>query len=50
MELNRSRRRWTWEGYTRLPMSGSTRYEGHLSWTPLPGGPTLTVAVTEILS
>jgi len=42
MEANRSRVRWTYEEYMRLPSEGSTRYEvidGELALTPSPGGP-----------
>ena len=39
MEANRSRMRWTWEEFARLPTSGSTRHEvidGELAVTPAP--------------
>jgi Uma2 family endonuclease len=42
MEGNRSRVRWTYEEYVRLPSEGSTRYEvidDELVVTPSPGGP-----------
>jgi Uma2 family endonuclease len=39
MEANRSRTRWTWAEFARLPSEGSTRYEvvdGELVVTPVP--------------
>ena len=41
MEANRSRMRWSYEEYARLPTSGSTRYEviaDELAVTPSPSG------------
>ena len=40
MEISRSRKRWTYAEYMRLPMSGTTRYEvidDELAVTPSPG-------------
>lgn len=39
MEANRSRMRWTYAEFARLPSEGSTRYEvidGELAVTPVP--------------
>jgi Uma2 family endonuclease len=41
MEANRSRSRWTYAEFARLPSEGSTRYEvihGELAVTPAPTG------------